>query len=103
MTSESALYVMRRDRLCKHLQNDNIISVYFRMKAERQQKQPFIAKHCKMQGKVMDLAAKRRLGQGWSGLVGVRPGGMRGGRILRFAEADTASASAFRLCAFNTA
>ena len=28
---------------------------------------------------------------------------MRGGRMLRFAEADTDSASAFRLCASNTA
>ena len=194
---------MRRDRLCKHLQNDNIISVYFRMKAERQQKQPFIAKHCKMQGnsskmqgtsneqaagickhlwhlqtskeisktngniwkhlqnyaticehlqksakqickhqetfgkfckhlqkstnickhlqkyakiykhvqnnnenlrktskynkmlgKWMELVAKRRLGQGMAGSFLGRPGGMRGGRILRFAEADKASASA---------
>ena len=39
---------------------------------------------------------------GKSGKKG-RPGGMRDGRILRFAEADTDSASAFRLCAFNTA
>ena len=51
----------------------------------------------------MDLAAKRRLREGWMGLVTTRPGGMRGGRMLRFAEADTDSASAFRLCAFNTA
>ena len=36
-------------------------------------------------------------------MVGPRPGGMRGGRMLRFAEADTASASAFRLRGFNTA
>ena len=31
------------------------------------------------------------------------PGGMRDGRILRFAEADTDSASAFRLLCFHTA
>ena len=31
------------------------------------------------------------------------PGGRRDGCMLRFAEADTASASEFRLCAFNTA
>ena len=37
----------------------------------------------------MDLAAKRRLGQGWRRLEKVRPGGRRGGRMLRFAEADT--------------
>ena len=39
----------------------------------------------------MDLVAKRRLGEGWLGLGRGRPGGMRDGRILRFAEADTAS------------
>ena len=58
----------------------------------------------------MDLAAKRRLRKGqagpcWTMLdhAGPRPGGRRGGRMLRFAEADTDSASAFRLCASNTA
>ena len=34
---------------------------------------------------------------------GPRPGGMRDGRILRFAEADTAVARVYLLCAFNTA
>ena len=48
----------------------------------------------------MDLAAKRRPGQGWKRLERPRPGGRRDGRILRFAEADT---DLIRLCAFNTA
>ena len=48
-----------------------------------------------MQGKTMDLVAKRKLRKGWMGLVGPRPGGRRDGRMLRFAEADTDSASAF--------
>ena len=51
----------------------------------------------------MDLADKRRVGRTRMDQDGVRPGGRRVGRILRFAEADTASASAFRLCASNTA
>ena len=37
----------------------------------------------------MDLAAKRRLGQGHFWVFLGRPGGMRGGRILRFAEAES--------------
>ena len=44
-----------------------------------------------MQGKSMIFGAKpglERVGQGWKRLEKVWPGGMRGGRILRFAEAD---------------
>ena len=37
----------------------------------------------------MVLAAKRRLGQAWTSMEKRWPGGMRDGRILRFAEADT--------------
>ena len=51
----------------------------------------------------MDFAAKRRLGQVRLGLDGVRPGGRRDGRMLRFAEADTDFGFCIRLCAFNTA
>ena len=40
----------------------------------------------------MDLAASRRLGKVVLGLAGVGPGGMRDGRILRFAETGTHSA-----------
>ena len=39
----------------------------------------------------MDLAAKRRLGEGWMGWVGPRPGGRRGGSMIRFAESDSDS------------
>ena len=42
-----------------------------------------------MQRKSMDLAAERRSGKGWRRLDIPRPGGMRDGRMLRFAEADT--------------
>ena len=48
----------------------------------------------------MVVAAKRRFGEGWTSFG---PGGMRDGRMLRFAEADTDSASAFRLLCFHTA
>ena len=51
----------------------------------------------------MDLAAKRVRKRGGPMVERWWPGGRRGGRILRFAEADKASASASRLCAFNTA
>ena len=49
----------------------------------------------------MDLAAKGSLAKVWMGCAGVRPGGMRGGRMLRFAEADTASAICIRNSAFG--
>ena len=50
----------------------------------------------KINGKRCLKEARTRLEWGW-------PGGMRDGRILRFAEADTDSASAFRICSSNTA
>ena len=61
-----------------------------------------------MLGKAMDLAAKRSPAKVWTDTVRVRPGGTRGGRMLRFAEADTDfgnlhSEYCIRLCAFNTA
>ena len=48
------------------------------------------------------------VGKGWKRLERPRPGGRRGGRMLRFAEADTDfgnlhSEYCIRLCAFNTA
>ena len=56
-----------------------------------------------MQGKSMVLAARRVRKSGWKAVEKRWPGGRRDGRILRFAEADTASASAFRLLCFHTA
>ena len=64
------------------------------------------AEYSKMRGKSLDLAAKRRSGEGlervWKrcgkGWPNPRPGGRRGGRMLRFAGADTDSEYAeFRL------
>ena len=46
----------------------------------------------------MIFGAKRRLGEVRVGLDGVRPGGMRDGRMLRFAEADTD----FGFCRLNS-
>ena len=51
----------------------------------------------------MDLLVKKEARRSRKSQGGVRPSGSRGRRMLRFAEADTASASAFRLCASNTA
>ena len=47
----------------------------------------------------MDLAAKGGLEKVLQRCAGVRPGGMRGRRMLRFAEADTD----FGFCTLNSA
>ena len=54
-----------------------------------------------MLGKAMDLAAKGSLAKVWTDTAGVRPGGTRGGRMLRFAEADTDSEICIRNSAFG--
>jgi len=45
-----------------------------------------------MQGKPMENGAKRTFGWGWKRGGEARPGGVRDGRIFRFAEAGTDSA-----------
>ena len=47
----------------------------------------------------MVLTAKRRFGRGWPGLERPRPGGRRGGSMIRFAESDSDS----EICIRNTA
>ena len=51
-----------------------------------------------MLGKSKEKLLKRRLGEGWMGSGRGWPGGMCGGRILRFAEAE----SDFGICSFGS-
>ena len=52
-----------------------------------------VAKCNEIDGKLCVKGARSdKVGQGWIRLEKVRPGGMRDGRILRFAEAGTVSA-----------
>ena len=56
-----------------------------------------------MQGKLMVLAARGVRRSGGEAVVRWWPGGMRDGRILRFAEAETDLTSAVSDHSFNTA